>query len=249
MNRLRKFLLTMASGGAAPWTPAAPLSGGGTPSVWVKSDTGTYTDAAKSVAAADDGLVYTWANLVTGNDFVQATEARRPLLKIVSGAHYIRTDGSDDYLSVTISADASQTWFIVAKKNSALGAPTKTLCGGNNTNCQIYTDFNTGTGFDYYATQAGAEVAGGGSPLSLTRICFTLTSAASATLYVDDNNGIAFDPNDVASTITAIQIGAAGAATPGDYDILEFIQYTSALSDADRATVMTYLTGRVANPT
>lgn len=223
-----------------------------TMTIWVKSDSGTWKDAAKSVAATADGdVVYTWANLVTGNDFVQATEANRPLLKIVAGAHFIRFDGSNDWMSTTISADASCTLFFIAKKNTAPVAGSDAFFGFDSGTALIFANTAVGTGFNYWNNQAGAGVSLGGTVTNLSAVSIVYTDATSASARIDGGAPTAFDPNNVYSTKTTIVIGAQDIAggNAGDDDFMEVIYCTSPLADAARAAVEAYLATRVANPT
>lgn len=221
--------------------------------VWVKSDTGLYKDAAKTQPATADGdAVYTWDNIAAGNDFVQATLGNRFLLKIVSGAHYLRSDGSDDAMKVTISADASQTIMCIVKKVSAIGTSAKTfLSVGSINNSQVFTQSTSGTGFNYFGNEAAGVVVGNGTPTNLSIVSLVFVSTSSAKLRIDANTAIAFDPQNDFSTGTNICIGARDVGSGqnnGDYDFLEVIQCTSALSDPVQENVRAYLATRVANP-
>jgi len=46
--------------------------------IWIKADEGVYQDAAKTVPCTNGTTVYTWADLKSGFDLIQATAATRP---------------------------------------------------------------------------------------------------------------------------------------------------------------------------
>lgn len=249
--RARHGLVTFLAGeGAAPaWTPASPLPSGATPVDWFKSNTGLYKDAGKTQAAtADADLIYTWDNLATGNDFVQATEANRPALKIVAGASFVRLDGSDDFMEMTISADSSQTIFIIFKSLIGVDATTrKVFSFAASANAGFYIKNTAPAGFKWARKQDTTQASFGGTVTNLNYVSVVFTDATACSVYFNGGTATAFDPDDTYAAQTSMVIGQSGACANGDF--VEIIRYTSPLDNTDRAVVEAYLAARVANPT
>lgn len=219
---------------------------------WYRSDMGLYKDAGKTTpATADDDLVYTWDNLVTGNDLVQATEASRFKLKIVAGAHFVRNDGSDDFMTTTVqtspATDASITIFIVGKSLVAPTAATRCVfqLGGNNAELMIK---NTApAGFHYWREQDTTGLPLGGTVTNLNYLNFVYSALDSCAVRLNGGAPVTFDPDNAYSTGELLQLGRNAA--DANFDYMEIIRCTSALDDTTRAAVEAYLAARVANPT
>jgi len=243
-----KFVTQIA--GKKAWSPLIPLSDV-SPTAWFKSDAGLYTDAAKTTPAVnDDSLIYTWDNQATGDgDLIQATEAKRPLLKTVNGKKYIRLDGSDDFMKcITTAARNIMTIFIVAKKNSAPITTGQFLFSFPSNNAGVYSkSTDAGVGFAWYEPLADL----GGNCENLSVVCLKFNGVDSLSTYVDNGTVVTTNPNDEFDDTAYWIIGAryGGSSLWGDWDIAEILYYPSALSDADRLKVKAYLQARWTNPT
>ena len=248
----KKRLLTVMGGSKKSFTPDT-LSG---LALWFSADSNLYTDAAKTTAATnDDDLIYTWGNKVTGgNDFVQATEGARPLLKTVLGLPFLRFDGTDDVMKVDITADTTQTLFVVVKKLSA--ASTYKAFFGYGTYSNIYAKSTDGAPADqwrYVNNEAGGVVNLGGTVTNLSVISIVYNGTTAAKISIDGGTPTEFDPKETTpsfATINSLAIGARAANSAFiDCDIAEVIRYNEVLSDSDRAKVESYLEDKWTNPT
>lgn len=251
MLRLALLGVPGAQGESAPeWTPA-DIEG---LAAWYKSDTGLYTDAAKTtVAASDDDLIYTWADQSgNGNDLVQATEGARPKLKIIATVPFVRTDGIDDTLGVeTLTAGAAKTIFVVGKKNAAAGPASQALFGLSST-ADVFAKSTLGDAsqWKYERTETTTYPDIGGTVTALSVICLKYTAANSLSIYIDGGEAVTIDPNDSYATSTSFTVGARTSNSLYiDADYAEILIYNTALSDPERNTVESYLASRWTNPT
>jgi hypothetical protein len=120
--------------------------------LWLAADGTLWQDSARTTPATADGdPVGAWDDASGGgNHATQATAGFRPLLKtaIVNSKPVIRFDGTDDFLSAAIAADASVTAFFVAKKNSGASASRAVAFWGSN--AELYVNAGDGAGWLWY---------------------------------------------------------------------------------------------------
>jgi hypothetical protein len=194
-----------------------------------------YTDIAHTTPVTADadpiGAIEDTAGsgvylLAPGND-------NRPAYKtaIQNGQSVGRVDGSNDRLQAIggISADTSQTIFIVARKRSAASS-TGMYFWFETANASIYVDTDNSPGFHY----ANTPTALGGTVNNWNIVCLKVTSAASLTAYINGGAGTTLDPHDDVTTATDLYLGASdGGAAPGDWDFGRVLIYSGALSDTD----------------
>jgi hypothetical protein len=221
-----------------------------TMNIWVKSDAGLFKDAAKTQAAtADDDLIYTWDNLSSGNDFVQATEGNRPKLVTVSGVKWVRFDNIDDFMTATISADASQTIYYIAHKYGAITTASDIIFAMANANANLFFDSDLGPGYLWAQNEASGVTALGGDPTNPHYVSLVVTDNTAASFRFNGGAAVTFDPkNSTYESATALILGSRGSGgLPCDADFYEVIQCTSPHDDTTRAAVEAYLATR--NPT
>jgi hypothetical protein len=166
-----------------------------------------------------------------------ADDTTRPTYEtgIQNGLSVGRFDGSNDYLSGagSILADASQTIIIVLKERSAPSSTARGVLAFDANNI-IYTDTDSGTGFNYYRNEAAGVVDLGGTPANWNILVLKYASAAAVTRYINGGAGSTFDPNDGYATATALNLGSDNAGgAPGDFDIGRVLIYSAALSNTD----------------
>jgi hypothetical protein len=166
-----------------------------------------------------------------------ADDTTRPLYKtnIQNGLSVGRFDGSNDYLSGagSILADASQTIIIVLKEQSAPSSTARGVLAFDANNI-IYTDTDSGTGFNYYRNEAAGVVDLGGTPANWNILVLKYASAAAVTRYINGGAGSTFDPNDGYATATGLNLSSDNAGgAPGDFDIGRVLIYSAALSNTD----------------
>jgi hypothetical protein len=216
---------------------------------WFRNDLSTkWQDTGRTVAATvDTDPVAVWDNLKSGgNNFVRSTgDTLRPTIQTANGVQVIRADGVNDRMDFTISADASQTVFVLAQKRTAPDAGRRHIFQwGAIGQVGVYSE--SGNNNFVMLNQAAANVNIGGTPANMNTISVVCTDTSSMSARINGGAAVTFDPYTAADsydTRTWIQIGCSN----GDYDYMELIQCTSALSDAARAAVEAYLDTR--NPT
>lgn len=207
------------------------------PSFLLAGDGTFWQDSARTTPATADGdPVGAWDDAsVSAAHALQATAGKRPLLKTagngLNSIPVLRFDGTDDALRSTLSAQAAQTVFIVARKNSAVGATADTALAIGTGNGQVTTLSTSGTGYLFYANQAGAIQVCDGTPTNWNIIALALPSTSSAVLRVGGGAGTTFDPNDSYAAATLYALGeSGGAANFGDYDYAEIRRYDLGLN-------------------
>jgi hypothetical protein len=208
---------------------------------------GLWTDLGQETPVTADGdTIGSVESQVGGGSLgAPADDTRRPTYKtnIQNGLSVGRFDGSNDYLTnaTAITADASQTIFIVAKKTTAASSDTRVLLAMN-ANASVFTDTDLIVGHAYYRDSGSNPVSLTGTPNAWNIIAIKYTSTASVSVYVNGGAANTFDPDDSYSTATLLSLGANSAAAQfGDYDIGRVLIYSAALSDADLNTVFSGL--------
>jgi hypothetical protein len=213
--------------------------------VWLKSDTGVYSDAGTTPAVADDPVQQWNDQSGSGNHFTQATLANRPLYKtaVVNSLPALRYDATNDSLSSTLTRGLGGTYFIVYCHNGAGSANRRGLVGGNNWLIGPY-----GGQHSFYG--GGGFVANTDAPV--TQNVFVAATARQSTSAGADGK---FWVNAVDKTDTpANSTGGPGAnfgtgaanpfVEPLDGDIAEVIAYSRELSDGEVDDVHAYLQTR-----
>jgi hypothetical protein len=243
-TNLQKILM----GGGAAAAAFDPSTVTGYSRDWNFADiTKIYTDTAGTILATTDGDPI-GAILCSAGSTIKlaaAADTNRPTYEtgIQNGLSVARFDGSDDLLRnlTGITADASQTVFLVARKNSAPAAATKAALSITLT-AFLFTNTAVGTGYCYGQNEAAGNVAIGGTPANWNIIALKYTSAASLSVYINGGAATTFDPHDSYATGTDFWFGAKlDGSADGDYDIGRALVYSAALADADMNTVFSGL--------
>jgi hypothetical protein len=202
-----------------------------------------YTDTAGTIAVTADGDPLGAILCSAGSTVKLAApaDASRPTYEtnIVNGLSVGRADGTDDYLfnATAITADASQTLFLVVAKRSAPDNSTRHLFAVA-ASAGILTDTDAAAGYVYNTNGAAAQVSVGGTPANWNILALKYTSAASVSVYVNGGAPTTLDPNDNYATATALYIGAnQTGVNDGDYDYGRVLVYSAALSN----TALDYL--------
>ena len=223
-------------GGVEGWSPAA-LSN---LSFWVYGDGDKYTDDGTTPATAEDDLVYRWDNMAgTGDNFVQTTSSKRPLLKlnVYNGHAGMQFDGADDFFVSTLRPDNSSTTILLYKTTTVSEAGTHWMAG-NTTGWILYRTART----QYYDTY----IAGGWMSVADIADNTPYTSVMRPNVTEIDffHNGT--KTNRVANVVSFnadLNYGeAAGTSSPSVNDIaLEVIHYTDVKTDEEVALILAYL--------
>ena len=209
--------------------------------MWFKADTGLFTDSAKTTAATTNGdRVGAWADQSgNGNDLLQTTDARRPLLTAagLNGHSFISNSTNNEYMvKAVLNIAQPYTWFIVSRMS--------TLTTGNYfyTNSKGNLSYESGGGKFYLSN--GATVLGQVATTNWTYhtgVCTTSTSTIR-------NNGVETSGATPGGTMTLMSImasdGGFGASTASAAHFAEILLYTGALSAANILKVEAYLASR-----
>jgi hypothetical protein len=203
-----------------------------------------YTDIAHTTPVSADGDTI-GAILDTAGSGVYllaaADDTTRPTYKvnIQNGQSVGRCDGSNDYIghATAITADASQTIFIVTKKITVAGATAKAAFFITST-ARILSDSDIFPNY-HYSTLATAI---NGTVTDWNIIALKYVSAASLLVYTNGGAAVSLDPNDSYATATALFLGGSSTGTnPSDNDYGRVLVYSAALADADLNTIFTGL--------
>lgn len=249
-GRRRRHSPAQYGGGGAGGTGAAPSFAptdvAGLGAWWDFSDASTlFTDTGRTTPVASDADVIKGVTDKSGtaHHLSEATNGPQYKVNIQNSKSVGRFDGSNDLLtSASISADASVSLYIVAKKTAA-SAASKAVFGFNGSNnSQIFGNTAVHATHWLYFADSGAGVPDlGGTVTNWSVVGGVYASAASVTYYVNGTAASAFNPNDDYSTATTVSLGAADGLNFGDYDIGEVLYYTTAHADVDRDAIESYL--------
>jgi hypothetical protein len=204
-------------------------------------------DTSTPVTADGQTIGYVADKSGSGNHATQATDTKRPLYKtsIQNGKSVARLDGTDDHLAFSVSAGAAKHWFLVARKRSAPNTSPAYLWQHDGAESQVGTDSDfSAAGAWYWAPQALDVVTDVGvANVQVTHLLeLKFASAASLIIYANSTQTASIDPDNGYATNTTCTLGDRVAGSrAADYDIMEVLMFASALSDADRALVESYL--------
>lgn len=223
-------------------------------SLWVRSDTGVYSD--NGVTAATDGsTVYRWNDLSGNNRHVYAQDStKRPVYKLdqIGGKPALVWDGVNDCLTNTFTDSLPKSVFLVLSNTTA-----KTFFLEQGT---IYNDssgdwffqgsnnsswaFKPAASGQYYGYGA-ASWAGNG----ITFVTLIYSGSAAAKYYkaaVEQSNGTITGSPVSGNISRPFNIGSRnnGSGLVMGGSIAELIIYSGAISDADRDRVHDYIRAR-----
>lgn len=198
-----------------------------------------YQDAARTtLAVANNDPVGSWSELISNAHASQATVAKQGLLKtnVLNGYRVIQFDKVNDYMEAPITARTASTWFIVARKMTALDANGRGLVGWKtNSSNRIYMYASTATGgYGWYANEALTVENIGGDPTQWNIICLRHADANLVEVWLGGGSlADSFNPNDNLVTGITLMLGANNevAGTFGDFQYAEIDRYGLALSD------------------
>lgn len=209
--------------------------------LWLKADTGVYKDAGITLAVEGESAQQWNDQSGNANNVTQATAAARPIYKIniINGQPAVRFDGSDDRMAASFALVQPTTVFIVGKK-------------ANTTQHGYFVDGITATGLilsDNNAVPVSSSVwrlyAGSGVETAITidtsfHVFGGIANGASSLISVD---GATTSGNAGASNANGITLGSIGSQDAAflNGDLAEVVIYDSALSDANRNKVESYL--------
>lgn len=210
---------------------------------WFESDSGVFTDAG-TTPATNGQTVQQWNNRSSSGNASQATSAARPLFvtgAFSTGQPAVRFDGSDDFMTATLTGTSARTVFFVGKSNGGAEDFEGRLFHLNTLGLTAGVIRASGSNnYAYYANQATALVTSSTSALVYAVLTLRFNSSTSADFYVNGTLVSSFDPNDTYSD-TGLCFGGTGAgADNANCDIGAFANYNVALSDANRVALERY---------
>lgn len=237
--------------------PFSPLTLSGLTGWWDASDASTLFDATSggSAVSADGGVARLEDKSQGGRHFKQSSSTFRPLRKtsVKNGLDVIRFDGSDDVLEgsdfiySSLQSSSSSSIFIVAKATAV------------NTNSSVYLNdavfSETFAGHGAFALSSANTVAAYGydETWRTAEVAYTAGDWISFASWHDGTSIYAQKNNDAAvsaslstrqGTSNAPRLGANYAAAYFDGDFGELLTFNVALSESDRAKVISYLTDK-----
>lgn len=196
-----------------------------------------YQDSARTtLALANNDPVGSWTDIVGNQHASQATSTKCPLLKtnVLNGYRVLQFDKTNDYMEATITARIISTWFIVAKKVTALDANGRGIIGWKlNSSNRIYMYASTAVGgYGWYANESLLVENLGGDPTGWEIICINHPSASVCDVRFSGGAPHTFDSNDILTTAVTMMLGANNEAsgTFGDWQYAEIQRYAVSLS-------------------
>ena len=236
-----------SSGGAAPAFSPLDISG---LALWLDASDSTtlfQDDAGTTPAAANDDPVGYWGDKSgNGNNVTQAGATARPLLKtaVQNGRNGVLFDNSNDSMGNTLAMPDVSTMLVAY---NVLGTPGSDTVFSTTSVNFLAQRFNSGTTIQSWPN-------GAASVMVLT----TTYSNAAAVLqlandYTADQYIIQYNGDTLANTTARVNpggtilIGAAGPTASTELlngHVFELCLFSRTLTDAERATVRSYLVAK-----
>lgn len=191
--------------------------------------------------AAPDGAISEWRDKSgNGRHATQATGVSQPLRKTViqNGRDVVRFDGANDHLDINFTQAQPYTRFTVVKSRSAENGNHVIMDGGIADNS--YLIFSSANTVMSYAGATLTQVVG---PSNVFRNYYQLYNGVNSAITA--NGGTPTVGN--AGSNTAVNFRLAGRAQFGffaDCDFAEVLIFPTALSDAARQAVESYLNAK-----
>jgi hypothetical protein len=210
--------------------------------LWLKADSGVWTDSAMTVPATADGApVGGWSDVSgNGNHATQSNVSGKPTLKLAirNGLPVLRFDGTSDYLDSLLAQSAPCTLFFASNATDTAGY--RVVISSSNTaagQITFSTEVTTGKA-DLYV--AGSALVGGTNRTGWHRFTCIVNGAASK-IRVDGSDEVT---GSVGSATSVVRIGANDAGSYMAGDIGELLIYQGALGATQIANVEAYLAAR-----
>jgi len=234
------------SSGDAPFSPA-DISG---LELWLKSDSGTYQDSAKTIVSFSAGdVVGAWADQsANGNDATQTTTLNKPTLRlaVANNRPVIRFDGLNDYIDFAdvFSGLTAAEMFIVIKAANDPSIGTAGAWQFGSTSATAHYPFTDGIIYDDWGSTLRRNTGDPVTPLNQFNVYNVVTIAGEWTSFINGTQHFTSVANTVSFTISP-RLGANDV--PNSFlegDIGEVIIYDAKLSAGNKSDVETYLGAR-----
>lgn len=233
------------------WTDLT--SGVPVPSLVLAPESSKYQDYARTTpAVANNDPVSSWSDMMLGNHAVTTVNAARPLLKtnVLNGYDVLQFDGVDDVLGGLMSAEAEQTWFLVAKKVAIPTAATAylfALNAGASDKGGLYTDTDFGTGYSWFPAEGPANAHIGGAP-DLWNIIVMTSDITTQKFWIGGGASVDVAAYDSMDNYFVYNFGANNNVNYGAYMVAEARRFTDILSLADINSFAAGLSAKFAVP-
>lgn len=216
---------------------------------WLRSDL-AWQDATKTVPCTNESLIWVGEDKSLDNDFVQATEAKRPvyLTNQINGHPVWRFDGIDDFLKCVYSTIHTELTLAIVLKWISDVHNTFALSLNNNAAgfSPYFFDKSYFNSFGVYSWTLGTrEITGNAVDANPTILFGTIKDGDVIELFQDNVSKGSLSVTNMWTDWSQISLASySDTAGFANLDIAEVIKYNSALSSADRALVQNYLNGR-----
>lgn len=230
-------------------TVTAPFTPIGVPTIfaWWRSDSGLYTDSAKTTLCVNDGdAVGAWADVSgNGHDLLQATAGNKPVYKTN------RLNGFPSVLFNRAIPQNIQTATFTALTNYTVITVLRFASHG--TNYRRYWETQAATAFLSNDATNNKHGIGPGTGTLFGSLTLTIATwyrlaelVGSSNVKTYNNNAIDLNNANSTSSMTQFAMGdpTTGEADQMDGDIVEMVVYSSKLGTADLTKVDNYLKSR-----
>lgn len=212
--------------------------------LWLRSDTATFQDTARTSAATADGHeVQGWADQSGSDNHVSLLSVAAPVLATVSGKKVVRFDRNSFSIASTIEMTACDG-FIVYKNNESTSGVIP-FCYNTGAGSMLYhstsEDQWKSWPFDSLGAANAATIAATAAADTTLYIYGWRLDAAGTTAYI--NNGAGTTTASVNSYFRFNRMGQYGGITTYNPkgDMYEVILYNRKLSTDDKNAVLSYL--------
>ena len=194
------------------------------------------SDGTTPAIADSDPIGYWGDKSGNGKNATQSNSTKKPLLKLAlqNGKNVVKADGINDLITTSTGIVVAQPfdYYIVLKFNS-INTTDRVICGGNDAG---NLDGTTLPGWNVYSF---ALLTGGTRSASTTLVSVRYNSTSSI-LRANGNQILTGNAGTGVPTTISL-FGNVAGNDPGDLQICEYLLYNSALSDANRNLVESYL--------
>lgn len=219
--------------------------------MWVKADTGVYTDAGTTLAT-NGQTVQQWNDQTTGGlHFTQSTAGARPTYQTnqqngLPGITFDNSGTADFMANASLVATTARTIFFVGKSTAAATGDEGFF--GNHEDASVIdpSAFGTDGSWAYYGTSAFGYGFQTGTNIAPAIITLNYADVSNLTPRMSGVAVSTFNPIDAYSTTNGMGLGARNAAgsTPKDCQIYEFIVFNRSLTADEITSVESYLSSK-----
>lgn len=212
---------------------------------YIASPAYCFSDAGGTVPCGDGDPVQVWKNRfgnLTVPSLTQATSAKRPTLRLISGAWCVVGDGVDDVIGVT-GINLPEPFTVSGRFATTTASQTKDVWGGAGTESRLRNETSQ---LHCYATNSVYTGAALSMPTDGTKVNTTIRfNGASTKLRKDAAADVTATLAPSVTSLTQFYVNNRGDQTlawAGRH--YEYLIYSRLLTDAEVTTLHNYLAGR-----